>query len=84
MLKCVEANIYLFADDKKNSEKLKQKKTEYPQDDLDKLQHWPHTWLLKFHPNKCKVMSISNKWLTEITTTYNLHDQDGKPVELSR
>ena len=29
-------------------------------------------------------MSISNKRLTEDTTTYYLHDQDGKPVELSR
>ena len=29
-------------------------------------------------------MSISNKWFTEITTTYYLHDQDGKHVELSR
>ena len=29
-------------------------------------------------------MSISNKRLTEVTTTYYLHDQDGKPVELSR
>ena len=41
------------------------------------------TWLLKFHPNKCKVMFISNKRLTEVTTYY-LHDQHGKPVELSR
>ena len=29
-------------------------------------------------------MSISNKRLTEVTTTYYLHDQDGKPIELSR
>ena len=29
-------------------------------------------------------MSISNKRLMEVTTTYYLHDQDGKPVELSR
>ena len=29
-------------------------------------------------------MSISNKRLTEVTATYYLHDQDGKPVELSR
>ena len=41
-------------------------------------------WVLKFHPNKCKVMSISNKRLMEITTIYCLHHQDGKPVELSR
>ena len=54
------------------------------QDDLDKLQQWSDTWLLKFHPKKCKVMSISNKRLMEITKTYYLHDLDGKPVELSR
>ena len=29
-------------------------------------------------------MSISNKRLTEVTTIYYLHDQYGKPVELSR
>ena len=29
-------------------------------------------------------MSISNKRLTEVTTYYYLHDQDGKPVELIR
>ena len=29
-------------------------------------------------------MSISNKQLTEVTTTYYLHDQDRKSVELSR
>ena len=29
-------------------------------------------------------MSISNERLTEITTTYCLHNLDGKPVELSR
>ena len=29
-------------------------------------------------------MSISKKRLTEVTTTYYLHDQDGKPVELRR
>ena len=29
-------------------------------------------------------MSISSKQLMEITATYYLHDQDGKPLELSR
>ena len=29
-------------------------------------------------------MSIANKRLTEVRTTYYLHDQDGKSVELSR
>jgi hypothetical protein len=31
------------------------------QADLDNLQSWSDTWLLKFHPNKCKVMSVANK-----------------------
>jgi hypothetical protein len=31
------------------------------QADLDNLQSWSDTCLLKFHPNKCKVMSVANK-----------------------
>ena len=82
---CVEANTYLFADDTKIFREIKtEADRKHLQDDLDKLQQWSATWLLKFYPNKCKVMSISNKRLTEVTTTYYLHDQDGKPVELSR
>jgi hypothetical protein len=29
--------------------------------DLDRLQNWSDTWLIKFRPNKCKVMSVANK-----------------------
>ena len=53
---CVEANTYLCADD---TNIFRETKTEedrkHLQDDLDKLQQWSDTWLLKFHPNKCKV-----------------------------
>ena len=66
----VEANTYLFADDTNIFREIKTEDRKYLQDDLDKLQQWSDTWLLKFHPNKCKVMSISNKRLTEVTTTY--------------
>ena len=79
---CVEANTYLFADDTKIFREIKTEDRKYLQDDLDKLQQWSDTWLLKFHQNKCKVMSISNKRLPEVTTTFYLHDQDEKPVEL--
>ena len=82
---CLEADTYLFADDTNSFREIKtEEDRKHLQDDLDKLQQWSDTWLLKFHPNKCKVMSISNKRWTEVTTTYYLHDQDGKPVELSR
>jgi hypothetical protein len=32
--------------------------TEQLQNDLNKLSDWSDTWLLKFHPEKCKHMQI--------------------------
>ena len=73
--KCVEANTYLFDDDTNIFREIKTEEDRtHLQDDLDKLQQWSDTWLLKFHPIKCKVMSVSNKRLMEVTTTYYLHD----------
>jgi hypothetical protein len=40
------------------------------QADLDNLQSWSDTWLLKFHPNKCKVMSVANKSVDKGTKHY--------------
>ena len=37
-----------------NDEKMRQA-------DLDRLQNWSDTWLIKLRPNKCKVMSVANK-----------------------
>ena len=45
------------------------------QEDLDKLQEISNTWLLKFHPNKCKHMTIRRQ--TENTkVTYTLNKGD--------
>ena len=30
------------------------------QDDLNKLADWEGTWLMKFHPEKCNVLTITN------------------------
>jgi hypothetical protein len=29
------------------------------QDDLENLENWSNTWLLKFYPEKCKHMKIA-------------------------
>ena len=31
------------------------------QQDLDKLAEWESKWLMKFHPEKCNVLTISKK-----------------------
>ena len=47
------------------------------QDDLNKLISWSQTWLLRFHPEKCKVMHIGH----QIDTEYKMEDS-GKTVQL--
>ena len=38
------------------------------QRDLDKLYEWSSKWLLKFHPEKCKVVSLGNRPSEDIPT----------------
>ena len=42
------------------------------QDDLDALSHWATTWQMKFNPNKCEHLRISNK-LNLITSRYYIN-----------
>ena len=82
---CVEATAYLFADDTKIYKEVREKtKCGSLQNDLDNLQKWSDTWLLKFHPNKCKVMSIANKRREDLNKDYHLYDEKGEVrLELS-
>ena len=54
----VKAEIYLFADDTKMYCKITENGMSTLQEDLNKLQIWSDTWLLKFHPDKCKVLKV--------------------------
>ena len=66
MPECVDSTIYLFADDNKILREIKSPNDEEKlQNDLDELQKWSDTWLLKFHPNKCKVPTVSNRKMAE-------------------
>ena len=44
------------------------------QKDLDKLGHWENEWCMKFHPDKCTVLRVTNKKKT-IDAKYQLHGQ---------
>ena len=85
MPEMVESSAYLFPDDttifreigEENDEKMLQA-------DLGSLQSWSDTWLLKFHPNKCKVMLVANKCVDKGTKHYYLYDNDGNRIDLEQ
>ncbi len=58
----LQSQPYLFADDTKIFRVIKNNRDqEILQSDLDKLYNWSTTWLLSFHPQKCKCMRIAKK-----------------------
>jgi hypothetical protein len=47
---------------------------EHLQEDLDKLEQWGEDWFMQFHPAKCTVHTITNKW-NPIVTEYTIRGQ---------
>jgi hypothetical protein len=77
MPEMVESSTYLFADDTKIFREIREENDEKMlQADLNSLQSWSDTWLLKFHPNKCKVMSVANKSVDKGTKHYHLYNKN--------
>ena len=70
------SDIYLFADDTKISRPITTEGDEQQlQSDLDNLTDWSDTWLLKFHPDKCKHMHIGGPGPTK-DHSYTLHGKE--------
>ena len=58
----IQNNVYLFADDIKiYSEISNVNDCVSLQGDFDNLKKWWDTWLLAFHPHKCKVLRLVNR-----------------------
>ena len=57
----VKSDVFLFADDTKIFTSLSSQQDAHNlQNDLNSLHNWTEKWLLKFHPEKCKILKIGN------------------------
>ena len=56
------SEVFMFADDTKVYREIKDDTDrETLQSDIDALQEWSNRWLLRFHPHKCKVMTVTRQ-----------------------
>ena len=77
----VRSEAVLFADDTKLFRTImNDRDIQVVQEDLDRLVDWSDTWLLKFHPDKCKVLKISNNPNRE--ASYTMRRENGERVVL--
>ena len=71
----VSSTIGLFADDAYIYRVIRSKEdTAALQRDLDTLGKWEQTWSMKFHPDRCKVLAITNKRKI-IIFDYKIHNK---------
>jgi len=74
----IKTNIKMFADDTKLWSVIgKVEDSSCLQEDLLKLKEWSDKWLLRFHPEKCKVMHIGHNHSTQ----YHI-EQDNQTYDL--
>ncbi len=73
----------MFADDTKLYRDIKNETDiEIVQNDIDNLFNWSEKWLLRFHPDKCKVLPVSIKKQTKEGGRYKMSTYDGGRITL--
>ena len=74
----VESDVCMFADDTKLYRDIaNQSDIEIIQNDINNLFKWSEKCLLRFHPDKCKVLSITGKRHQQRTTNYMMPTYSG-------
>ena len=68
----VLSQVFLFADDMKMYRQVQYASDRHTfQEDISKLQEWADKWLLRFHPDKCKLRPIGRGIPTDHYTMYS-------------
>ena len=58
-----KSSVYMFADDTKLFRQIKSKvDNQHLQDDINTLCNWSSKWLLKFNEDKCKILSLNQRF----------------------
>ena len=72
---CVSSDSFLFADDTKILRHISSKEDSVKlQQDIDALEAWSNKWLLRFHPDKCHVLTIGKLENIQHTERYKLNN----------
>ena len=75
---CVKSDVFLFTDDTKFFREIKDDSdASIIQSDLNELFKWSETWLLKFHPDKCKDLPVFNKNKQYVENKYIMRKYEG-------
>ena len=74
---CVTSDLYLFADDTKILKHITSEEDALRlQSDIDSLEKWSQKWLLRFHPEKCHVLTLGEFYNIRHTQRYTLNGQE--------
>jgi len=74
---CITSTSYLFADDTKVLRKIySEDDAKQLQDDIDSLDTWSKKWLLRFHPDKCHVLTLGKFENITHTERYRLGETE--------
>ena len=80
----VNSQIRLFADDSFVYKTINNTQDSLQlQKDLDALTKWENEWSMEFHPDKCKLLRITNK-LKPIEASYYMHNHKLDKVETDK
>ena len=67
------AEMFLFADDTKLVEEINNVQDAISlQQDIDAMEKWSKDWLLRFHPDKCHVLTLGKFWNIKYAHPYTI------------
>ena len=81
LLDNVTSHGFLYADDTKIFRQIStQKDSEKLQNDIENLEDWSNKWLLRFHPDKCHVLTLGKFENTMYTNRYKICEKEMEHV----